>query len=93
MEFFIFQNHTACDFLLTIVISFGGPAWQVNPTDLNLGPLGDSQCLGAIFDFTQGANAPPPGESFPAWIIGDTFLVQFFAWAWPILLADGFASA
>ena len=91
--FFIFTNHIACDSQLTIAISFGGPAWPISVADLNLGPLGNGQCMGAIFDFTQGANAPPPGEGFPAWIIGDTFLVRFFALAWPIPLADGFASA
>jgi cathepsin D len=59
-------------------MSFGGPSWPINVADLNLGTVSNGQCLGGIFDITAGSNVKPqPGQ--PAWIIGDTFLVRFFA--------------
>lgn len=70
--------HTACSTQLSIAISFGGPAWPISISDLNLGTVGDGRCLGAIFDITQGTNVPP-GSATPAWIVGDTFLVGSFS--------------
>jgi cathepsin D len=59
--------------------AFGGPAWPISAADLNLGAIGNNgQCLGAIFDLSQDTGTKPlPGE--PVWIVGDTFLVRFFA--------------
>jgi cathepsin D len=43
---------------------------------MNLGTIGGGQCLGAIFDITQGSDIS--SQSAPSWIVGDTFLVRFF---------------
>ena len=68
-------------------LAFGGPAWPVNPVDLNFGPLGNGQCLGGVFDFLAVINMQPaPGT--PDWVVGDAFLVRFFA---PFVLKTGFA--
>jgi len=67
----------ACNSQLSIAISFGGPAWPISLSDLNLGPVSNGLCLGAIFDITAGSNVKPtPGT--PQWIVGDTFLVRIF---------------
>jgi hypothetical protein len=67
----------ACNSQLSVAISFGGPAWPISLTDLNLGPVSGGLCLGAIFDITAGSNVKPtPGT--PQWIVGDTFLVRIF---------------
>jgi len=58
-------------------MSFGGPSWPISINDLNLGTIGGGQCLGAIFDVTQGTDISSQGT--PAWIVGDTFLVRFFS--------------
>jgi hypothetical protein len=71
-----FKYHTACSTKLSIAISFGGPSWPISLDDLNLGTISNGQCLGAIFDITQGSNVTP-GQGNPSWIIGDTFLVRF----------------
>jgi cathepsin D len=67
--------YVACTTQLTMSFAFGGPAWPVSAADLNLGSIGNGQCLGAIFDLTGSTSTNPrPGE--PVWIIGDTFLVR-----------------
>ena len=58
-------------------MSFGGPSWPISIDDLNLGTIGGGQCLGAIFDVTQGTDISSQGT--PAWIVGDTFLVRVFS--------------
>jgi cathepsin D len=60
-----------------VAISFGGQSWPISNADMNLGPVqdGSSQCVGAIFDLSQGSSIGP-GEG-PAWVMGDTFLVNF----------------
>lgn len=71
----------ACNTQLSIAISFGGPAWPISLSDLNLGPVSNGLCLGAIFDITAGSNVKPtPGT--PEWIVGDTFLVRIFSLLW-----------
>ena len=74
--------HTACPTSskttqFTISMSFGGPSWPINLNDMNLGNVGGGQCLGAIFDISEGTDINP--QSAPAWIVGDTFLVRFFS--------------
>ncbi|KAI0250122.1 aspartic peptidase domain-containing protein [Lactifluus subvellereus] len=66
-----------CNTQLTISISFGGPSWPINVTDLNLGTVGDGQCLGGIFDVT-GAWTINLRAGHPDWIIGDTFLKNVY---------------
>ncbi|KIK02661.1 hypothetical protein K443DRAFT_677390 [Laccaria amethystina LaAM-08-1] len=69
-EYFSFP----CSTSVQVTLSFGGKAWPINVTDMNLGPVsqGSSQCLGAIFD----ANI-----SFgnPSWTLGDTFLKNVYS--------------
>lgn len=67
----------ACNTKLNIAISYGGPAWPISDTDLNLGAVSSGLCLGAIFDITAGSNVKPTSGT-PEWIVGDTFLVRFF---------------
>jgi len=70
----------ACNSQLNIAISFGGPAWPISLTDLNLGSVSNGLCLGGIFDITAGSNVKPtPGT--PQWIVGDTFLVRIFCYS------------
>jgi cathepsin D len=68
-----------CSAKLGVTITFGGKEWAISDDDINLGPVntGSSQCVGAVvgpgsFDVTFG-------EPYPAWIIGDTFLVCLLA--------------
>lgn len=42
---------------------------------MNLGTVSKSQCLGGIFDISQGTNIGSD-SSVPSWIVGDTFLVR-----------------
>ncbi|KAI0250116.1 aspartic peptidase domain-containing protein [Lactifluus subvellereus] len=66
-----------CKTQVTISISFGGPSWPINVADMNLGPVSNAQCLGAIFDVTVVAKIKPqPG--LPVWIVGDTFLKNVY---------------
>jgi cathepsin D len=67
-----------CSTKLSIAISFGGPSWPISLDDLNLGTISNGQCLGAIFDITQGSNVTP-GQGNPSWIIGDTFLKNVYS--------------
>lgn len=71
----------ACNTKLNIAISYGGPAWPISDTDLNLGAVSSGLCLGAIFDITAGSNVKPTSGT-PEWIVGDTFLVRFFLILW-----------
>ncbi|KAI0267050.1 aspartic peptidase domain-containing protein [Gloeopeniophorella convolvens] len=67
-----------CNTKLTVSISFGGPSWPVSIEDLNLGTVSGGQCLGGIFDITQGTNVQP-GQGNPSWIVGDTFLKNVYS--------------
>jgi len=74
--FFSFPCFTS----VQVTLSFGGKAWPINVTDMNLGQIsrGSSQCLGAIFDLSLAENNPPgPGD--PTWIVGDTFLKNVYS--------------
>ena len=67
----------ACSTQVTITLSFGGKAWPINSNDMNLGPIaqGSTQCLGGIFDLSQGSSIDS-GSGNPNWVVGDTFLVR-----------------
>ncbi|KAI0032718.1 aspartic peptidase domain-containing protein, partial [Vararia minispora EC-137] len=65
-----------CRTNLRASLSFGGKSWPINPADMNHGEiLGSGQCLGALFDVTQGASTD---NSTPSWIVGDTFLKNVY---------------
>ena len=59
-------------------MSFGGKSWPINPQDFSAGPVSSGRnplCLGAIFDLSLGSNPGGASDNFPAWVVGDTFLV------------------
>ncbi|KAF8997399.1 aspartic peptidase domain-containing protein [Cyathus striatus] len=67
-------------FSFLVTLSFGGKSWPINTADMNLGPVqtGSTQCLGGIFDLSQGSNVQS-GQGNPGWIIGDTFLKNVYS--------------
>jgi cathepsin D len=67
-----------CATKLNIALSFGGPAWPISDSDLNIGTVSSGQCLGAIFDITAGSSVKP-SDGTPQWIVGDTFLKNVYA--------------
>jgi hypothetical protein len=73
----LFANHIACRTNVTMSVSFGGRVWNIDPFDINLGPVnpGSSLCIGAIVEWKE---YDPPA---PNWIFGMTFLASrpFFA--------------
>lgn len=75
MGLFVVWWRTACNTNVSVAFSFGGQSWSINPDDMNLGTVSKSQCLGGIFDISQGTNIGSD-SSVPSWIVGDTFLVR-----------------
>ncbi|KIK09781.1 hypothetical protein K443DRAFT_671105 [Laccaria amethystina LaAM-08-1] len=69
-----------CSTSVSVTLSFGGKAWPISTTDMNLGQIsrGSSQCLGAIFDLSLGSNIPS-GSGNPSWVVGDTFLKNVYS--------------
>lgn len=67
-----------CNTNVSVAFSFGGQSWSINPDDMNLGTVSKSQCLGGIFDISQGTNIGSD-SSVPSWIVGDTFLKNVYA--------------
>lgn len=69
-----------CSTQVTITLSFGGKAWPINSNDMNLGPIaqGSTQCLGGIFDLSQGSSIDS-GSGNPNWVVGDTFLKNVYS--------------
>ncbi|KAJ6498541.1 acid protease [Mycena vitilis] len=67
-----------CSTDVSITLSFGGQAWPISSTDMNLGQIsqGSSMCVGAIFDLSLGADT---GTGGPSWVIGDTFLKNVYS--------------
>jgi len=57
-------------------MSFGGKSWPIDSRDMNLGrySVDSPDCLGGIFDLTQGSSIEAGGGN-PSWVVGDTFLV------------------
>ena len=74
---------TACTTEVEISMAFGGKLWPINPVDMNLGTLPTGQCLGGIFDLTQGSDVGTGGGN-PNWVVGDTFLVSNFLTCCPL---------
>jgi cathepsin D len=69
-----------CSTTVQVTLSFGGKAWPISTTDMNLGQIsrGSSRCLGAIFDLSLGSNIPS-GSGNPSWVVGDTFLKNVYS--------------
>lgn len=71
--FFSFPCFTS----VQVTLSFGGKAWPIKVTDINLGQIshGSSQCLGAIADINIATNYSGP----PAWVVGNSFLKNVYS--------------
>lgn len=69
-----------CSTEIEASMSFGGKLWPMNSKDMNLGPIapGSSQCLGGIFDLSQGSNIVSGGGN-PNWVVGATFLKNVYS--------------
>lgn len=68
-----------CSTQLDVAMSFGGKTWPISSLDMNLGaiPEASDQCLGGIFDLSQGSNAG--SGNGPSWVVGDTFLKNVYS--------------
>lgn len=71
-----FSSHLACSSTINTTLSFGGTAWPILASDMNLGPVtqGSSDCVGGVFDLSLGSNIPEDSMN-PSWVVGDVFLV------------------
>ncbi|KAF8997425.1 hypothetical protein BDQ17DRAFT_1174061, partial [Cyathus striatus] len=69
-----------CSTNVEVTLSLGGKSWPINIVDMNLDPIstGSSQCIGGIFDVSQGTNIQS-GQGIPGWIVGDTFLKNVYS--------------
>ncbi|KAL1746443.1 aspartic peptidase domain-containing protein [Schizophyllum fasciatum] len=69
-----------CDTELSVSMSFGGKSWPIDPTDMNLGRVSrvSDDCLGGIFDLTQGSSIVSGGGN-PNWVVGDVFLKNVYS--------------
>jgi len=69
-----------CGTNLQVSMSFGGKVWPINTPDMNLGAISqDGQdCLGGIFDLTQGSSIVAGGGN-PNWVVGDVFLKNVYS--------------
>lgn len=64
----LLSTSLACDTDVNVTMSFGGKSWSISNDDFQLTQISQSECVGAFFELTTGNSAP-------AWIVGDTFLV------------------
>ncbi|KAF9455232.1 aspartic peptidase domain-containing protein, partial [Collybia nuda] len=69
-----------CSTDVEITMSFGGKSWPISTKDMNLGQVsrGSTQCLGGIFDLTQGSSIVAGGGN-PNWVVGATFLKNVYS--------------
>jgi len=67
-----------CSTKVQVSLAFGGKSWAIDSDDMNLGPVGSGQCLGGIFDLSQGSNVSP-GAGNPSWVVGGTFLKNVYS--------------
>jgi len=68
-----------CTTNVTVTMSFGGTAWSINPQDMIVSRLPQSNnCVGGFFDLSAGSNIPP-GNGNPSWVIGDTFFKNVYS--------------
>ncbi|KZV60759.1 acid protease [Peniophora sp. CONT] len=63
-----------CSTSLNVTISFGGRSWPISPNDLNRGRMGNGQCMGGVASMEN----KPPNDTYPRWIVGDTFLKNVY---------------
>ena len=61
-------------------MSFGGKSWPIDSADMNLGRVSrvSNDCLGGIFDLTQGSSIVSGGGN-PNWVVGDVFLKNVYS--------------
>ncbi|KAG6817358.1 hypothetical protein H0H93_007312 [Arthromyces matolae] len=76
----LLSMHVACTTDVTVTISFGGTAWPINTSDMNIGQLSETstQCVGAIYDRGAGSNIDGASGSLN-WVVGDTFLKNVYS--------------
>ncbi|CAL1706109.1 unnamed protein product [Somion occarium] len=67
-----------CSTEVQVSMSFGGKSWPIDPVDMNLGTIPSGQCLGGIFDLSQGSNVGSGGGN-PSWVVGGTFLKNVYS--------------
>ncbi|KAK2467877.1 hypothetical protein APHAL10511_000172 [Amanita phalloides] len=68
-----------CTTNVSVTMSFGGRAWPINPQDMIISQVPQSNdCVGGFFDLTAGTNIPP-GSGNPNWVVGDTFLKNVYS--------------
>ncbi|KAI0081991.1 acid protease [Panus rudis PR-1116 ss-1] len=67
-----------CTTQIQVSMSFGGKLWPIDPADMNLGRIPSGQCLGGIFDLTQGSDVGSGGGN-PSWVVGGTFLKNVYS--------------
>ncbi|KAJ7252091.1 aspartic peptidase A1 [Mycena haematopus] len=81
-----------CSTTLNVSMAFGGKLWPISPADMNLGSgtNNGNQCLGGIFDLTQGSNIEA-SQGNPSWVVGDTFLKNVYSVFKQNPLSVGFA--
>ncbi|KAI0343023.1 acid protease [Trametopsis cervina] len=64
-----------CNTQVSVSLSFGdGPSWPIDPVDFRLAQLDEETCVGAFFQMESSGSG-----SFPAWVIGDTFLKNVYS--------------
>jgi cathepsin D len=82
-----------CNTEVKVSMSFGGKSWDIDPTDMNLGSISETNndlCLGAIFDLTAGTDVTEGGGN-PRWLVGDTLLKNVYTVFRADPLSIGFA--
>ncbi|KAL1945921.1 hypothetical protein VTO73DRAFT_1923 [Trametes versicolor] len=67
-----------CSTEVQVSFAFGGKSWPISSADMNLGRISASQCVGGIFDLTQGSDVTG-GNGNPTWVVGDTFLKNVYS--------------
>jgi len=69
-----------CDAEVSVTMSFGGKAWPISTTDMNLGRVSSTSniCVGGIFDLNSGSSIEAGGGN-PSWVVGGTFLKNVYS--------------
>ncbi|KAI0759859.1 acid protease [Trametes elegans] len=67
-----------CSTNVEVSFAFGGKSWPISTSDMNLGRISASNCVGGIFDLTLGSDVSG-GNGNPTWVVGDTFLKNVYS--------------
>ncbi|KAI0645865.1 aspartic peptidase domain-containing protein [Trametes meyenii] len=67
-----------CSTNVQVSFAFGGKSWPISATDMNLGRISQTMCVGGIFDLTLGSDVSGGGGN-PTWVVGDTFLKNVYS--------------